>query len=533
MANELPPLPAGFQLDASPSAPAPMALPALPAGFQLDQPAPTAEPQSFGAQLGSAAIRPIIHAVSALPGMAADAGVGLRNLSESAVNKFTPWLAKDIYAANRKIAGNSDIGAAILPQGPPSGGYELPTTGFNQAIDAAYQPPQTLPGKAAEFVNTALVGAKLPAPQAENPAPAAFMRATTPQETALINARKAGYVAPPTLANPSTTNKLLEGTAGKLSTGQAAAVKNQSVTNTLAAEALDLPKGTNVTKEVLTDLRSKAGQVYEQVGKSGDVSADEQYLTDLSKIGQQAAEVSKGFPDANVGASDQVTKLVNSMLQDKFSAKSAMEYLKQLRADAAGNLSPLAVADPAKRSLGSAQRDAAEALESMIKRHLDTVGQGDLGKKFEDARRLIAKSYSVENALNDSTGNVSAQVLGQQMKSGKPLSGPLEVSARFARAFPPAARETTSSMPGFSPLDVYASAGIGAATKNPLSFLVAPARAAARTISLSGPYQDSMVVPQFTGAPAQTLGGGPGSALAAQQDLTNAMEEYSRRLKRQ
>ena len=107
------------------------------------------------------------------------------------------------------------------------------------------------------------------------------------------------------------------------------------------------------------------------------------------------------------------------------------------------------------------------------------------------SRELIAKTYSVEKALNTTTGNVDAKNLAKQLDKGKPLSGELKQAAEFAARFPKAAQtiEGMGSLPQTSPLDWAAFGGIGAATANPLMLLGVGARPAARAAVLSGPVQ--------------------------------------------
>ena len=89
--------------------------------------------------------------------------------------------------------------------------------------------------------------------------------------------------------------------------------------------------------------------------------------------------------------------------------------------------------------------DAAEALEDLMERELIRKGDMTILKEFRDARRLIAKSHSVENAINPSTGNVNAANLSSELQRRKPLTGDLATIARFGRAFPSAAQELKSS----------------------------------------------------------------------------------------
>jgi hypothetical protein len=77
----------------------------------------------------------------------------------------------------------------------------------------------------------------------------------------------------------------------------------------------------------------------------------------------------------------------------------------------------------------------------MIDRALISVGKGGLVKEWQKARTTMAKTYDVEAALNDVTGDVSARQLGLMRKRGKPLTGNLETVARFGRAFEGSARD--------------------------------------------------------------------------------------------
>jgi hypothetical protein len=163
-----------------------------------------------------------------------------------------------------------------------------------------------------------------------------------------------------------------------------------------------------------------------------------------------------------------------------------MAYLKELRAQASGNLSGMNY-DPAKRALGMAQREAASTLEDLIGRHLAANGTPELAQSFSQARRLIAVSHTIENALNESTGNVAASKLGQHLAKGKPISGELETAAKFARAFPKAAKEVTESMPGISPLDYYGSIGAAGLFGSPHLLLLPAMRMGIREALLS-PY---------------------------------------------
>lgn len=364
--------------------------------------------------------------------------------------------------------------------------------------ELGFPSPQTKMEKAGTFVASVVGGMGMPAPTIKNPAPANFVKpSASPSEAVLKEARDAGYVVPPATAKPNVINKAVESVGGKIATAQNASIRNQTLTNELARKALKLTTGEPITPDALKGIREAAGKVYEQIADSGTIVADAQYLDDLATLGKSADEIAKAFPGANVGATKQISELTDSLLQDKFDAKAALQYLRELRKSANSNLSGMNVADPAKSALGMAQREAASTLEDLIGRHLSANGMEEIAQSFGEARKMIAISHTVEKALNESTGNVVAGKLGQALAKGKPLSGELELVAKFARAFPKAAKEVTESMPGASPLDWYASGGVSALTGNPAALGWPFVRIGAQKLALSPLMQKGVKVPNI------------------------------------
>jgi len=352
-------------------------------------------------------------------------------------------------------------------------------------------------------------------PQVGRQAPANFKRAPTVAEREFSNAQKAGYVVPPASVKPSVGNVALESVGGKAAVQQLASGRNQEVTNALAARSVGLSENQPLTQAALRDIRSRAGDVYKNIKAAGRITPDEQYFDDLAALRQSTAQIAQDFPDANIGSAQEIDNLVKSLAQGSFDAKSAIEYIKQLRKAATGHLSGANAADPAKQSLGMAQRDAAAALEEMVGRHLQQTGNSQLARQFDEARRLIAKTYTVEGAL-ETTGNVNASKLAALLRKGKPLSPELEQAARFAGAFPKAAGvPERAGSPGVSALDFAMTAG-GAVTlpfigQDPYFALTYPAlRYGARNAALSKALQQGLTKP-----PRQLPRGAAGAAAGA------------------
>lgn len=307
-------------------------------------------------------------------------------------------------------------------------------------------------------------------------------------------AKSQGLVVPPTQANPTLANRLIEGTAGKLTTAQNASAKNAKVFQRMSAKALGLPGNTPLSPEVLQAVRKTAGQAYQAVESTGQVIPDAAYSKALDDIAAPFLKAAQGFPGAKPSP---VIDLVDSMRSSAFDAGSAVSMLRQLRT----------AADDAFRTgntdIGRASRAAAGALEDVLERHIQGIGQPQLLSNFREARKLIAKTHTVESAMNAGTGSIDARKFARALAKGKPLEGELLDMARFASAFPKAAQtvEQMGSLPGMSPLDV-AGAGVMASMTNPAAMAAVGLRPAARAIALS-PFVQSKLLQQQGGMAGQ------------------------------
>jgi len=210
-----------------------------------------------------------------------------------------------------------------------------------------------------------------------------------PMRDTLRTSIDAGYVVPPNMVNPSTKNAIIESFSGKQATSQLASVRNQDVTEGLVRKALGIAEDAPLTKSALEQIRKVEGGVYKRV-------------SDLSP-----------------------------------SAEMDLEALKQARNEAQGWFNAYnRSASPADLAKAKSFRDTAEVLELRLESHALNAGKNDLVPALRAARKQIAKTYTVERALNDGTGTVNAKVIGRMFDKGKPLSDGLDAVGRFASAFP-------------------------------------------------------------------------------------------------
>ncbi len=312
---------------------------------------------------------------------------------------------------------------------------------------------------------------------------AAERTANAARDATIAEARQAGFVLPPSEVKPGVVSNLLERWAGKASVGQQASLKNQQVTNKLVRQTLGLPDDAPITPEALEPVKQAAWSVYNSTRKLGTITADQPFETainDLSKVSTKLNPV-PGIDD-----------LVGRLKQGSFDADDLVTAIQTFKANASTRLGPTNL-DPVSKNLGKAEAKAAAALEDLLERNLG----GTVLQDFKNARVTLGKVGTVERAMVESTGDVSARKLAAQLSKGKPLSGDMKTAAKFAQAFPKLTQQNVNPVPGGSPLDAMAAIGASAATSNPAWLSLALGRPAARSAALS---------PMFAGAPNYSPG---------------------------
>lgn len=405
----------------------------------------------------------------------AAAGTALSNLWEGG-KQLVGAGDKEAIANNSIIAsenpgsalvGNIALGAASGAAAPVLNTARGAVAGG--AVMGALQPTEMDNVFAGKALNTAiglgagLAGNKLAGYVGKNADGARMAHAirksqNAPRDATIAAARDAGYTIPPTAANPTWINRTLESLAGKEATRQAASVSNQNVTNSLSRKALGMADDVGLTDDALYAFRGTAAQPYREV----------------SALGPQAAD--------------------------------ALEQLKQARHDATVYFKHYdRSADPASLKQANSLKAAAEALEQQLEQFATAAGRPELIPALREARKQVAKSYTIERALNDSTGNVDARALAAALRGGAPLSDELETVARFASAFPGANRTPEAiGGDGVSKLKFALSALMGtsgAAAGGPLGAAAGAvpflAPDVTRSLILSSPYQAAMATPKY------------------------------------
>lgn len=428
--------------------------------------------ENAGAAFSAGRLAGNIAATAPLSG-AAGAGVaaaGLPRLGQAissggmSTGGAAPGLAAGAVDLGTRMAGGAISG------GLTAGAVDPSQAGTGAMIGAAMPPVVQGLGAAGRAVGRTLRGPEVP--------PNVL--------AAAAQGREAGYVIPPTQANPTLTNRLLEGFSGKITTAQNASARNQGVTNELAKKAINAPE---LTPEGLASVRAQANKAYDALGQSAPFQADDAFRASLERAGASSKQLKADFPEL-------VNKDVDSLVEGlagraEFDAQSTIEAIKRLRSSASANKIGT---DPEKKALGQVQAKVSAALEELVERNLQAQGNPEALQAYRAARQTLAKTYDIEKALNPASGNVDANKLAQLLKKGRPLTDELNTIAQFSSAFPKATQtvEKMGSLPQTSPLD-WGALGIGSAvTGNPLMMAGVLARPAARSMVLSPMVQNRL-----------------------------------------
>lgn len=291
----------------------------------------------------------------------------------------------------------------------------------------------------------------------------------------------AGYVIPPNMVEPSLKNAIIESFSGKQATSQIASVKNQQVTEKLVRESLGLADDAPLTKGALEQIRKIEGGAYKKIADLSD------------------------------------------------EASQTLEALKQARNDAQGWFNAYnRSASPADLAKAKEFRDMANSLENALEFHATAAGKEELIPALQKARQQIAKTYTVQRALNDASGTVNAKVLGRLYEKGTPLTGGLEQAGRFASAFPSIAQAPQQmGSPAAHNLRSMASllmAGGGAAAAGPVGL------GAAAVPFVTGPASRALMFRE--GAQKALIGEAPKLSKAAQLAQMLANPEMQQMLMR-
>lgn len=336
-----------------------------------------------------------------------------------------------------------------------------------------------------------------------------------------------GYAIPPSLVGTkSTINEALESFAGKAATKQQAALKAAENTTALAKRGIGVPADQALTDDLLKGMLDKESKAYKDVAALSPVA--KKALNDLQQTRFDAKEQwnyynRSGNPEAGKQARALSAKAEElEALIDKEASTIVEQYGVRTSPAPMRNPPPSDIPQLETRAIttgkdvgGPAEARVMPSLE-MEKIGETTAGDPNLLNNLRAARERMAKIHDVARALNESTGSVSAQHFGRDLRAGRPLTGELKTIGEFQRTFPQIAQDAEKiPAPGVSHVNSLTSAILGAggyASMGPSGALLAAAplaRGPVRNLILSKPYQKLMVNPSYAGPVDRALAAVP------------------------
>ena len=208
------------------------------------------------------------------------------------------------------------------------------------------------------------------------------------KDASLKAAQDAGFQIPRSLYNPSWLSNSLESFGGKAAVKQAATDENQQVVNNLTRKALGVPSDTPLSVSTVEGVRKAAYKPYEEI-----------------------ASLSTG-------------------------AKNTLEDLKQNRADATAWFNSYnRSANPTDLAKAKEYQQVADIADNVLEDYAKNANRPELISQLKDARKTIAKTYTIERAMKNGSGDIDANVLGRLYDKKKPLSDGLDQIGQFASTF--------------------------------------------------------------------------------------------------
>jgi hypothetical protein len=308
------------------------------------------------------------------------------------------------------------------------------------------------------------------------------------RDATLAAGQREGYMTTPGSVTPQGRNILAERMAGKTHLEQLMTINNQDVTNKLARRAVNIDETAPLTSENMRAIRNAEYEKgYKPVERIGEVPADVQYFVDLNNVKLKYTGPQKSFPGA---VPDEVSKLFDTYMTDKFNSKDAVQAIRNLREDARANFRKN------ENAVANAQIDIANALENQMERAVaatPTPNADKLLQQFKLSRQRMAVSHSIEDAIREGGGTVDAKKLARDLQGGKYVAGDLKTIAEFANVFPRVTRAPSEiGTPGGGTMLGSPIAGAGGVIGGGLGYMAGDAGTASAA-ALAGIYGPQMV----------------------------------------
>lgn len=215
---------------------------------------------------------------------------------------------------------------------------------------------------------------------------------------------------------------------------------NQKNLNKIARESLGVKPDYQLIPDNLKSYRKEQyDQGYKPFKAMGNYEYDQQYIDEIYEARRLAGSNWEERPD--------VDKLISAQLPfSSFEGASVVDRIKELRSRADLNFKAEGENKEFKRSLAPVQKAAADALENLmvreLKRRMANLPNGaaraeKILERFQNARKNIAVSYVIEDAVEVGSGNVMMNKLASAIQRGDYITGDLAKAAKFGNVYKP------------------------------------------------------------------------------------------------
>lgn len=254
-----------------------------------------AEPVKIGKEAFPDTLREVLRGTDWGTRNIAGAGTSLSNLWEG-IKQFAGQENQGRIQANNIIRDEAPIGAIAGDVALTAGPFALAGKSIPAAAAVGGGYGLTLPveannwqdvakGKALNTGIGAATGAggqwvanKASGWLANKTAQMAQQQAQNAQRDATLKAgQELGLVVSPAEVNPTLTNRVLTGFAGKLTTQQEASAKNSAAINAAVRKELGIPSNVALSDDVIASYRKMKGKPYQEIAALGDLPVDAAY----------------------------------------------------------------------------------------------------------------------------------------------------------------------------------------------------------------------------------------------------------------
>ena len=309
-----------------------------------------------------------------------------------------------------------------------------------------------------------------------------------PTEKIFQQANKEGYVvAPSQTSNPTKMQQRAESAVGQSKMIEAVNIKNQEVTDRLVRKYLGLKEDAPLDSLIMDQVRAKHGKVYETIKKlKGKTKTDVKGKGDLFNTKQTKTTV--------------IHRNGDEILEDLglMQAEERGLWRQYNFGEKAGDRAILNQAKAAGKEI--------EKIEQELVKLIGYHKQPKLYDKYQKARTDIAKTYTIESAMNPATGMVDARKLGNALGTKKGfMTGEAKKIANFARANPNAAKAPKSRVAKEFELGDIAYSAHELLRLKPIKAAAPIARPLAKRYLLSPQVQNKMINRQGSAMPNKSL----------------------------